>query len=126
MQLLVHLFLLEDIESILSERVDVTQKLDILGLDALVGICMDLFALSKRRSHMFNILLHRLSHLCLLNVLICIADLVLIGLLEYVDSMQALDSLFELLIVVQVIVEHFIDFVLELLLLESLLSDLLY
>ena len=126
MQLLVHLFLLEDIESILSERVDVTQKLDILVLDALVGICMDLFALSKRRSHMFNILLHRLSHLCLLNVLICIADLVLIGLLEYVDSMQALDSLFELLIVVQVIVEHFIDFVLELLLLESLLSDLLY
>ena len=124
-KLLVHLHLLSSVDVILAERVDVTEEDHILALDALVCIGVDLLALAKRRPHMLNVLLHGLSHVCLLFVQISLADLVRVGLLEHVDAMQALDSLLELLVVVQVVVEYLVHLVLELLLLIILLLDLL-
>ena len=122
-KLLEHLFLLTNVDVVLAERIDVTEKDHILALDALVGIGMNLLALAKRRPHMLDVLLHGLPHACLLLVQICLANLVRVGLLEHVDAMQTLDSLLELLVIVQVIVEHFVHLVLELLLFIILLLD---
>ena len=123
-KLLVHLLLLSNVDVVLAECVDIAEQDHILALDALVGIGVDLLALAKRRPHMLDVLLHGLSHVGLLFVQISLANLVRVGLLEHVDAMQALDSLLELLVVVQVIVEHFVHLVFEPLLLIILLLDL--
>ena len=122
-KLLEHFFLLSNVDVILTESVDVTEKGHILALNALVCISVDLLALAKRSPHVLNVLLHGLSHVCLLFVQISLANLVRVGLLEHINAMQALDSLLELLVVVQVIVEHFVHLVLELLLFIILLLD---
>ena len=61
-KLLEHLFLLSNVDVILAESVDITEKGHILTLDTLVCVSVDLLALAKRRSHMLNVLLHGLSH----------------------------------------------------------------
>ena len=124
-KLLIHFLLLENIEIVLAECINIAQKDHILALNSLVGIRVDLLAFPQRRSHMFNILLHGLTHVSLLLVQVCLADLVFIGLLEHVDSMQALDALLQLLVVIQVIIEHLVDLVLELLFVVILLTNLL-
>ena len=124
-KLLVHLFLLSNVDVVLAESVDVAEKEHILALDALVGVSVDLLALAERRPHMLDVLLHRLPHIRLLLVQISLANLVRVGLFEHVDAMQALDSLLELLVVVQVIVEHLVHLVLKLLLFIILLLDFL-
>ena len=86
-KLLEHLFLLTNVDVVLAERIDVTEKDHILALDALVGIGMDLLALAKRRPHMLDVLLHGLPHVGLLFVQISLANLVRVGLLEHVDAM---------------------------------------
>ena len=124
-KLLIHFLLLENIEIVLAECINIAQKDHILALNPLVGIRVDLLAFPQRRSHMFNILLHGLTHVSLLLVQVCLADLVFIGLLEHVDSMQALDAFLQLLVVIQVIIEHLVDLVLELLFVVILLTNLL-
>ena len=55
---------------------------------------------------------------------VSLANLVLVCFIEHVDAMQTLDSLLQLLVVVQVVVQNFVYLILELLLEVFLLADL--
>ena len=74
---------------------------------------------------MLNVLLHRLAHIRLILMQISLANLILVYFREHVYAMQALDALLKLFVVVQVVVQHFVDLILELLLVIGLLTDLL-
>ena len=113
-QLHVQLFLQQDVDLILTKCVDVAEKDDVLALDALVGVSVDLLALLERLSHVLNIPLHRLTHSSLVFVQISLTNLVIFGLLEHVYAMQALNTSLQLVVVIQMIVENFVDSILEL------------
>ena len=75
-----------------------------MTLNALVGVSMNLLALLEGDPHVLNVLLHGFTHFILLIIKISFAHLVLFGLVEHVDAMQALDTFLQLLVVIQVIV----------------------
>jgi len=71
-----------------------------------------------------DVFLHGAAHFIMLFVEISLADLILVGFFEDVDSVQSLDALLELFVIIKMVVEHLIDLVFELLLEVFLLSDL--
>ena len=71
----------------LTKTVNVCEKHDILTLNTLVGISVNLLSFFKGDSHVFNILLHRVTHLLVILVLVTLSNLVLVGLLKHIDAM---------------------------------------
>lgn len=120
----VHLTAERNVDELLAHDVDVAKKAHVLTLDPRVVVQMRTLALFERLAHMANVLLHGVAHLIVLLVQVCLPDLVLVGLVEHVDSMQSLNPLLELLVVVDVVLQHLVHFVLELLLVLVLFADL--
>ena len=84
---------------------------------------MELFALLESITEVINVALHRPAALVLLLMKVGLTDFVLVGLLKDVDTMKAFDALFQFFVVIDVIVKHLVDLVLELLLVLLLLLD---
>lgn len=120
----IDLFLEKNIDLFFTKVIEVSQECHILQLDALICFSVDLLALLQVFSHVLNVLFHRLSHLGLLLVQISLGSLVLVGLSEHIDPVQPLNSLLKLLVVIEMVVEYFIDLILELLHVVMLLLDL--
>ena len=83
---------------------------------------MNLFVTLQAISHVLKCVLEGLTRSILQLMHVSLADLVLVSLLKHIDAMQTLDALLQLFVVVQVIVEHLVHFVLELLLEVFLLA----
>ena len=84
---------------------------------------MDLLSVFEGIPHVVNVLFHGASHDVVLLVEVSLPDLVDVRFFEHVNAVQALDALFEFLVVVQMVVQHFVNLVLELLLVVFLLAN---
>ena len=122
-QLLVHLLLKQDSDLLFTQDVNIAQQHHILALDALVRLLVELFALLESITEVINVALHRPAAFVLLLMKVGLTNFVLVGLLKDVDTMEAFDALFQFFVVIDVIVKHLVDLVLELLLVLLLLLD---
>lgn len=73
---------------------------------------------------MLDVLLHGTAHFIVLFMKISLADFILVGFFEHVDSVQPLDAFLQLFVIIKMVVEYFIHLVFELLLEVFLLSNL--
>jgi len=84
---------------------------------------MDLFTLFETVAHVFNVFLHGFSQGIVILIYVSLSDFVLISLFKNINAMESLDTLLQLLVVIEMVFQYLENIILELLLVFMLFLD---